>query len=128
MASYRYKLVPAQTVTSNWDEHPTAREQLEAFLQAEGEQGWIYLMDHLGGRGRQTVLVFRLVFVGFVVVGAVNTLDDVLDFSDAMVFSMAFPNLLGSLLLAPTVRAEVRQYWGRYRSGVMREPSPSTQV
>ena len=82
-----------------------------------GERGWIYLMDHLGGRGQQTVFVFRLAFVGFVIVGAINTLDDVLDFSDAMVFSMAFPNLLGSILLAPTVRAEVSAYWRRYQAG-----------
>ncbi|WP_179131648.1 alanine/glycine:cation symporter family protein [Candidatus Entotheonella palauensis] len=90
-----------------------------------GERGWIYLVDHQGGRGQQTVLIFRLIFVGFVVVGAVNTLDDVLDFSDAMVFSMAFPNLLGSILLAPMVRQEVRAYWHRYRSGGMRVATAS---
>ncbi len=84
-----------------------------------GERGWIYLMEHLGGRGQQTVFIFRLVFVGFVVVGAVNTLDDVLDFSDAMVFSMACLNLLGSILLAQTVRQEVSAYWRRYRPGRM---------
>ncbi|MCA9690723.1 MAG: hypothetical protein KC636_14040 [Myxococcales bacterium] len=42
MASYQYKLVAAQAFTSNWDERPTAVEQLEAFLRAEGEQGWVY--------------------------------------------------------------------------------------
>lgn len=42
MASYQYKLVQAQTFDSNWDEQPTALDQLEAFLQAEGEQGWVY--------------------------------------------------------------------------------------
>jgi len=82
-----------------------------------GEQGWIYLMDHFEGRGQQTVLIFRLIFVGFVVVGAVNTLDDVLDFSDAMVLSMAFPNLLGSILLAPTIRKEMNAYWLRHLDG-----------
>ncbi len=35
----------------------------------DGEQSWIYLLDHLEGRGQQTVLIFRLVFVEAVVVG-----------------------------------------------------------
>jgi len=38
----------------------------------DGERGWIDLMDHFGGRGQQTVLIFRLIFVGFVVVGAME--------------------------------------------------------
>lgn len=42
MAHYAYKLVPVQTFTSNWDERPTATEQLERFLAAEGEAGWHY--------------------------------------------------------------------------------------
>ncbi len=42
MASYEYKLVPAMTFSSNWEEEPSAQAQLEAFLQREGAAGWIY--------------------------------------------------------------------------------------
>ena len=86
-----------------------------------GERGWIYLLDHVGeeGYGLKTVVLFRIIFVVFIVVGAVSKLSDVLDFSDAMIFSMAFPNIVGSIFLAPKVLEKVRDYWGRYQSGEM---------
>ena len=84
-----------------------------------GERGWIYLLDHFGGAGLKTVIVFRIIFVLFVIVGAVNKLDAVLDFSDAMVLGMAFPNIIGSIILAPRVLGKVRDYWSRYQSGEM---------
>ena len=63
--------------------------------------------------------LFRMIFVVFIVVGAVSKLSDVLDFSDAMIFSMAFPNIVGSIILAPKVLKKVRDYWERYQSGEM---------
>ena len=86
-----------------------------------GERGWIYLLDHIGeeGYGLKTVVLFRIIFVIFIVVGAVSKLSDVLDFSDAMIFSMAFPNIVGSIFLAPKVLKKVRDYWERYQSGEM---------
>ena len=86
-----------------------------------GERGWIYLLDHIGeeGYGLKTVVLFRIIFVVFIVVGAVSKLSDVLDFSDAMIFSMAFPNIVGSIILAPKVLKKVRDYWERYQSGEM---------
>ena len=86
-----------------------------------GERGWIYLLDHVGeeGYGLKTVVLFRIIFVVFIVVGAVSKLSDVLDFSDAMIFSMAFPNIVGSIFLAPKVLKKVRDYWERYQSGEM---------
>ncbi len=85
-----------------------------------GERGWIYLLDHFNGAGLKSVIVFRIIFVAMVVVGAVNTLEDVLVFSDIMVLSMAFPNIIGSIILAPKVLKRVRDYWGRYTSGEMK--------
>ena len=84
-----------------------------------GERGWIYLLDHFGGIGLKTVIVFRVIFVLFILVGAVYPLRAVLDFSDAMVLGMAFPNIVGSIILAPRVLEKVRDYWNRYQSGEM---------
>ena len=84
-----------------------------------GERGWIYLMNHFGGIGLQTVVGFRIVFVFFVFWGSVNELTTVLTFSDMMILSMAFPNILGSIILAPTVLGKVKDYWQRYQSGQM---------
>lgn len=84
-----------------------------------GERGWIYLLDHFGGIGLKTVVVFRVIFVLFVLVGAVYPLRAVLDFSDAMVLGMAFPNIIASIILAPRVLEKVKDYWHRYQSGEM---------
>jgi AGCS family alanine or glycine:cation symporter len=86
-----------------------------------GERGWIYLLDHLGeGIGLKSVVVFRIVFVGFVYYGATNKLADVLDFSDAMILSMAFPNIVAMIILAPVVWKKAEDYWDRYTSGEMK--------
>ena len=41
---------------------------------------------------------------------AAASLGSVLDFSDAMILAMVFPNMLGLLLLFPTVRHELKRY------------------
>jgi AGCS family alanine or glycine:cation symporter len=83
-----------------------------------GERGWIYLLDHFGdGIGLKTVSLFRIFFVLCVIIGATNKLGDVLDFADAMILSMAFPNIIGSIVLAPHVKEKLKDYWGRYKSG-----------
>lgn len=84
-----------------------------------GERGWIYLLDHFGGNGLKTVIVFRVVFVGFVFVGSVTKLGAVLDFSDLLILCLAFPNIVGSVILAPKLRRLVQDYFRRYRAGEM---------
>ena len=88
-----------------------------------GERGWVYILDHFGGSGLKTVIVFRIVFVAFILVGAVNKLSDVLAFSDLLILSMAFPNIVGSIILAPRVLEKLRDYWSRYTSGEMKQVS-----
>ena len=85
-----------------------------------GERGWIYVLDHFGGLGLRTVIIFRIAFIGFILFGAVEKLENVLEFSDLLVFSMAFPNIVGSIILAPRVLEKLRDYWSRYTSGEMK--------
>lgn len=87
-----------------------------------GERGWIYLLDHVNGLGLKTVMVFRIVFVGAIVVGAVHPLSEVLDFSDAMILSMSLPNILGSVILAPVVWKITSSYIHRLRVGEIHPP------
>jgi AGCS family alanine or glycine:cation symporter len=35
----------------------------------------------------------------------------ILDFSDAMIFAMAFANLIGLFVFAPSLREELDRYW-----------------
>ena len=69
-----------------------------------GEQAVNYLF---GGNNPTAILVYKLFFCGFVVVGAVASLGYVLKLSDAMLFAMVIPNLIGVYLLLPVVKKEL---------------------
>jgi len=84
-----------------------------------GEQACIYLARQLGGNGDRAIVAFRVIFVAFVFIGAVGQLDDVLMFSDMAILCMAFPNIIGCVILAPKVRERLDEYWARFRSGTM---------
>lgn len=71
-----------------------------------GLQGWTYLF----GRGKMTDIVYKVLFLVFVVIGSSASLGSVIDFSDAMIFAMVFPNVIGLILLAPQVRQEIKRY------------------
>ncbi len=71
-----------------------------------GLQGWMYLF----GRSKKADLTYKFLFLFFVVVGASVKLGSVLDFSDAMIFAMVFPNIIGIVLLAPEVKEELKKY------------------
>ena len=64
-----------------------------------------------------TDVVYKLMFLFFIVVGASMKLGSVIDFSDAMIFAMAFPNVLGIYFLMPTVKRELDEYWADYKAG-----------
>lgn len=63
--------------------------------------------------GRGGILPYRVVYVFFVALGPVLRVDDVLDFSDMMLLSMAFPNVIGMLFLARHVREKTDDYVAR---------------
>lgn len=71
-----------------------------------GLQAWKYLF----GKGKTTDLVYKILFCVFVVIGSAASLGSVIDFSDAMIFAMVFPNIIGLVFLAPVVKEEVVKY------------------
>ncbi|MFO8040704.1 MAG: alanine/glycine:cation symporter family protein [Sodalinema sp.] len=78
-----------------------------------GERAWTYLF------GDQQTQIYRVIFVLCVFVGAVVNLGSVLDFSDMMLLTMAFPNMLGGVILSNEVAADLQNYWDRLQRGVM---------
>ncbi|MDE2890713.1 MAG: alanine:cation symporter family protein, partial [Gemmatimonadota bacterium] len=77
----------------------------------------IKALTYLTGRHRSVETGFKLVFCGFVVLGASLNLGALIDLSDAMIYVVAVPNLLGLYLLAPELRREMQSYrerLGRY--------------
>lgn len=71
-----------------------------------GMQGWMFLF----GKSQRSDLAYKILFLIFVVVGASISLGSVIDFSDAMIFAMVVPNIIGVILLTPVVRKELNKY------------------
>lgn len=59
----------------------------------------------------KAIIVFRIVFVAMVMVGATRELSFVWNFSDLMNGLMAIPNLIGILLLSGVVKQESQRYF-----------------
>jgi AGCS family alanine or glycine:cation symporter len=78
-----------------------------------GLKAWTYLF----GESMITDIVYKLLFLTFVVIGASMQLGSVIDFSDAMIFAMAFPNIIGIYFLLPVVKRELNEYWADYKAG-----------
>jgi AGCS family alanine or glycine:cation symporter len=78
-----------------------------------GERCWSFLF------GEELSMIYKVIFLGFVVLGSVLKLGNVIDFSDLMILGMSFPNMLGAFLLSGKVSDALRSYWSRYKSGQM---------
>ena len=76
-----------------------------------GLKGWTYLF----GEGAITQLVFKAIFCTFVAIGCMIKLSAVLDFSDAMVFLIAVPNIIGLYFYAPEIKRDLNTYLAKYR-------------
>ncbi|MFZ0368488.1 MAG: sodium:alanine symporter family protein [Halobacillus sp.] len=74
--------------------------------------GWSYYGEKCFGylTGQRGLGFYKIVFVLFVFVGAVAQLDTVWKFADVMNGLMAFPNLIGLLLLSGVVGAETTKF------------------
>jgi AGCS family alanine or glycine:cation symporter len=82
-----------------------------------GLRAWTFLF----GRSKTTELAYKLLFLVFIVIGSSVRLGAVLDFSDMMILAMALPNIIGLLLLSGEVRAELKDYWRKYKNGEILE-------
>ena len=71
-----------------------------------GLQSWKYLF----GRGRVADLTYKVLFLVFVVIGAAASMNSIWAFSDAMIFAMVFPNMIGLYFLFPVVKEQLNKY------------------
>jgi alanine or glycine:cation symporter, AGCS family len=81
-----------------------------------GVKAWTYLF----GEGKAKEITFKLIFCVFVFIGAVSSLDAVIDFSDAAIFAMALVNIIALYALMPIVKRELHSYLHRLKSGEIR--------
>ena len=63
-----------------------------------GERCWTFMF------GERASIAYRIMFVIFIVIGSVTSATNILDFSDLMLLSMAFPNLFALYLLQGKVK------------------------
>ena len=71
-----------------------------------GLQSWKYLF----GRGKAADITYKILFLIFVVIGAAASMKSIWDFSDAMIFAMVFPNMIGLFFLFPVVKKQLTRY------------------
>mgnify|MGYP006127688703 FL=1 len=71
-----------------------------------GFQGWAYLF----GRSKKMEYLYKIIFCLFVIVGSAASLGSVIGFSDAMIFAMMVPNMVGIIILAPKVKKELIRF------------------
>ena len=71
-----------------------------------GFQGWAYLF----GRSKKMEYLYKIIFCLFVIVGSAASLGSVIGFSDAMIFAMMVPNMVGIIILAPKVKTELVRF------------------
>jgi AGCS family alanine or glycine:cation symporter len=77
-----------------------------------GLQAWMYLF----GKSKLSDYTYKILFCIFVVIGSAASLSAVTDFSDAMIFAMSIPNVIGLMILLPEVRNEVKKYYSSIKA------------
>ena len=75
-----------------------------------GDKSWTYLF------GRKSIRVFQGIYLGCVVLGAIASLGSIIDFSDMMLLSAAFPNIIGAMFLLPKLKVALNEYWKKYQN------------
>ena len=71
-----------------------------------GLQSWKFLF----GRGKVADMTYKVLFLVFVIIGAAASMNSIWAFSDAMIFAMVFPNMIGLYFLFPIVKEQLNKY------------------
>ena len=82
-----------------------------------GLKAWTYVFGETKAAG----VTYKIIFLIFVVIGSSVGLGAVIDFSDLMILGMAFPNILGLLIMSGEVRRDMKDYFARIKSGAIQK-------
>ena len=77
-----------------------------------GLQSWKFLF----GRGKVADMTYKILFLVFVVIGAAASMNSIWAFSDAMIFAIVFPNMIGLYFLFPIVKEQLSKYLDAIKS------------
>ena len=79
-----------------------------------GERCWAYLF------GDKSSMVYRVICVVFVYLGAITSASNILNFGDLMIFGMVLPNIIGVVLLSGKVKRHFKEYWAMHQNGELK--------
>ena len=82
-----------------------------------GLKSWTFLF----GESKSTAMAYKIMLMFFVVVGSTVNLGSVLDFSDMMILSMAFPNIIGLIILSSEVKSDLKAYLKKLKDGTIKK-------
>ena len=71
-----------------------------------GLRCWTYIF----GQNKISIYSYKIIFLMFTIIGTSMNLQNVIDFSDAMIFAMSIPNLIGIYFLAPKILSDLKEY------------------
>ena len=75
------------------------------------------IWEFLFGGSRQSVAIYKFVYCAALIPGAVFTLTEVYTLMSSLFFMMAIPNIIGIYLMAPELKADLKSYLARLKSG-----------
>lgn len=82
-----------------------------------GLKAWTYLF----GKTKASDYSYKFLFLLFVVIGSTVSLGAVIGFSDLMILGMAFPNILGLLIMSGEVKQDLSNYFAKIKSGAIQK-------
>ena len=84
-----------------------------------GQQAWAYIF----GRKTGVDIIYKLIFCLCIVIGSAATLSNILRLSDALIFTMCFPNFIALYVLFPKIKEEIVRY-RTFREAIDRGEDP----
>ena len=80
-----------------------------------GVKAWTYVF----GSSSASVIIYKVIFCAFVVIGASVSLEPVIGFGDGMLFAMSLPNIIACYILAPVVKKDMQSFLRRIKKGTI---------
>jgi len=76
-----------------------------------GERCWSFIFGERGS------MIYKIIFIVFIVIGSVTHAGSILDFSDLLILGMAFPNFIALYAFSGKVKRMLDEYMAKLRSG-----------
>ncbi len=83
------------------------------------------IWEFIFGGSNRSMTIYKIVYCAAIIPGAVFTLDEVYTLMSSLFFLMAIPNIIGIYLMAPELKADLKSYLTRLKSGEIARRCPA---